>query len=155
MHCRRKRGCLLVPQMEILDHLLQVFVQRFLQETAAGIMFLILQYALYCNGYDPGTFDGVYDSEVSAAVSAFQSFMCLPVTGVANMPTIKALLCSSGDTNRAGTACDCSTIITAQTAQTIKANGYQIVGRYLTGTVGGTRSKAITKARHRLSLMQV
>lgn len=107
---------------------------------------LILQYALYCNGYDPGTFDGVYDSEVSAAVSAFQSFMCLPVTGVANMPTIKALLCSSGDTNRAGTACDCSTIITAQTAQTIKANGYQIVGRYLTGTVGGTRSKAITKA---------
>jgi peptidoglycan hydrolase-like protein with peptidoglycan-binding domain len=59
------------------------------------------QYALYCNGYPSGEFDGKYDAEVKSAVSRFQSFMCLPVTGIANMATIKALLASSGDTSRA------------------------------------------------------
>lgn len=67
---------------------------------------LILQYALYCNGYPSGEFDGIYDAEVKSAVSRFQSFMCLPVTGIANMATIKALLASSGDTSRAAAACD-------------------------------------------------
>lgn len=70
----------------------------------------------------------------------------MPCDGVYGRNTNKALLCSSGDTNRAGTACDCSTILNEQTAQTLKSNGYQIVGRYLTGTVGGTKSKAITRA---------
>ncbi len=69
-----------------------------------------------------------------------------PCDGVYGRNTNKALFCSSGDTNRAGTACDCSTILNEQTAQTLKSNGYQIVGRYLTGTVGGTKSKAITWA---------
>lgn len=62
----------------------------------------ILQYALYCNGYDPGEFDGVYDSQVQTAIGAFQQFMCLSqTTSTADMTTIKSLLCSSGNTDRA------------------------------------------------------
>ncbi|MEH6972267.1 glycoside hydrolase domain-containing protein [Bacillus sp. JJ675] len=110
---------------------------------------LILQYALYCNGYPSGEFDGVYDAEVESAVSRFQSFMCLPATGIANMATIKALLSSSGDTSRAAAACDTSTVLTAATAKTLRNNGYKVVGRYLTGNVrtsSGLKSKAMTPA---------
>lgn len=105
----------------------------------------ILQYALYCNGYDSGTMDGVYDSDVTSAVKNYQSFMCLPVTGIANMPTIKATMASCGDTSRSASACDCATILTAYTAATLKSNGYRYIGRYLTGTAGGV-SKALTAA---------
>ncbi len=107
---------------------------------------ILLQYALYCNGYPSGGFDGVYDSGVTSAVSSFQSFMCLPVTGIANMPTIKATMASCGDANRSAGACDCATILTVEKATALKNNGYQVVGRYLTGTVGGSVSKALTEA---------
>ncbi|MGM0749707.1 MAG: glycoside hydrolase domain-containing protein [Bacillota bacterium] len=110
---------------------------------------LIVQYALYCNGksFDPGEFDGKYGVSVVSAVKAFQEFMCLPQTGYADMPTIKALLSSSGDTTRTASACDTATILTAETAQTLRNNGYKIVGRYLTGNVrtsSGLASKALT-----------
>ncbi|MEC1663714.1 glycoside hydrolase domain-containing protein [Bacillus halotolerans] len=110
---------------------------------------LIVQYALYCNGksFDPGEFDGKYGVGVVSAVKAFQEFMCLPQTGYADMPTIKALLSSSGDKTRAASACDTATIITAEKAQTLRNNGYKTVGRYLTGNVrtsNGLTSKALT-----------
>ncbi|MDL5143889.1 glycoside hydrolase domain-containing protein [Bacillus atrophaeus] len=110
---------------------------------------LIVQYALYCNGksFDPGEFDGKYGVGVVSAVKAFQEFMCLPQTGYADMPTIKALLSSSGDTTRTASACDTATILTAETAQTLRNNGYKVVGRYLTGNVrtsSGLASKALT-----------
>lgn len=106
----------------------------------------ILQYALYCNGYNPGAFNGVYGSSVTSAVENYQSFTSLPVTGISNMPTIKALMASCGDTSRSASACDCATILTATTAATLKNNGYQYVGGYLTGTVGSGVSKALTAA---------
>ncbi|OUL02883.1 glycoside hydrolase domain-containing protein [Bacillus spizizenii] len=110
---------------------------------------LIVQYALYCNGksFNPGEFDGKYGVGVVSAVKAFQEFMCLPQTGYADMPTIKALLSSSGDTARAASACDTATIITAEKAQTLRNSGYKTVGRYLTGNVrtsNGLTSKALT-----------
>ncbi|MCY7905928.1 DUF1906 domain-containing protein [Bacillus inaquosorum] len=110
---------------------------------------LIVQYALYCNGksFDPGEFDGKYGVGVVSAVKAFQEFMCLPQTGYADMPTIKALLSSSGDTTRTASACDTAIIITAEKAQTLRNNGYKTVGRYLTGNVrtsNGLTSKALT-----------
>lgn len=104
----------------------------------------ILEYALYCNHYDPGDFNGAYSSSVTSAVESFQSFMRLPVTGVANMATIKATLTSNGDISRSAQACDCATILTAAKAATLVQNGYQYVGRYLTGTVGNGISKALT-----------
>lgn len=104
----------------------------------------ILQYALYCNGCSCGDFDGVFGSSVTSAVKEFQLFMCLPVTGIANMPTIKATMTSCGDTNRSATACDCATILTTATASTLVSNGYKYVGRYLTGTVGNGINKALS-----------
>ncbi|MDF2791720.1 MAG: hypothetical protein K0S80_4822 [Neobacillus sp.] len=106
----------------------------------------ILQYALCVNDFYDGDFDGVYSENVTTAVSKFQSFMAIPVTGIANMTTIKGLLSSAGDTNRDALACDTATVLTASTAQAIKRAGFNYVGRYLTGTVGGTTSKALTNA---------
>ncbi len=98
----------------------------------------ILQYALYVNGYDPGDFDGIYDTQVEKAVKEFQKFMCYPdVTGIADMRVIKGLLASCGDTTRPGTACDCVTRITYDKAKTLKDNGYKYVGRYLTKIPNG------------------
>lgn len=94
---------------------------------------LLLQYALYCNGYDPNGFDGAFGSGLQSAISNFQSFVGLSADGSAGPQTWASLLVSYGDPNRSCTACDCSTTITNEIAATLKANGYQVVGRYLTG----------------------
>lgn len=94
----------------------------------------VLQFALYCNGYSVSEFDGVYSSNIENQVKRFQAFMVLPVTGVANMPTIKALLTTNGDTSRSCKACDCVTHITEARADTLLASGIEVVGRYITGT---------------------
>lgn len=108
----------------------------------------VLQFALAVNGYYMmDDFRGIYDSTVERGVRDFQSFMTLPVTGIASMPTIKQLLTSNGYTGRSAIACDASMIIDNDKAQTLVNHGYQIIGRYLTGTVSsadGPRSKAMT-----------
>lgn len=109
----------------------------------------LVQYGLYTNGYDPGRFDGIFDSSTAQRVAEFQEFYALTGIGLVtlgevNCSTMKSLLTSKGDTARKAKACDCSTILNKQQALDIKNAGYQIVGRYLTGTVGGSRSKALT-----------
>lgn len=110
----------------------------------------IAQYGLYFNGYDPGNFDGTFDTAMKAAVTNFQDFYAL--TGVVNdnsgeigYQTMMSLLVSRGDTARPAFACDCSTVLNSQQASDLVSAGYQVVGRYLTGTVGGARSKALTR----------
>lgn len=50
---------------------------------------------------------------------------------------IKGLLTSNGNTNRSSDGVDMATQITsAATAKSLKAAGYNIIGRYLTGSVG-------------------
>lgn len=94
---------------------------------------LLLQYALYCNGFNPNGFDGYYGNGAKSAVTNFQSFCGLKADGIAGSQTFASLLVSTGDNTRKGTACDCSTTVTPAIAATIKSNGYKIVGRYLTG----------------------
>lgn len=94
---------------------------------------LLLQYALYCNGYDPNGFDGAFGSGLQSAIRDFQSFVGLSADGSAGAQTWASLLVSYGDPSRKGIACDCSTTITSQKAATLIANGYKIIGRYLTG----------------------
>ncbi len=94
---------------------------------------LLLQYALYCNGYDPNGFDGLYGNGVKTAVTNFQTFACLTADGYAGPSTWASLLVSTGDTSRRGTACDCSTTLTAEKAAALIGSGYKVVGRYLTG----------------------
>jgi peptidoglycan hydrolase-like protein with peptidoglycan-binding domain len=93
----------------------------------------LLQYALYCNGYNANGFDGKFGTGTKAAVIEFQKFACLPASGVVGMQTWASLLVSTGDESRRGTICDCSDTVTVKRAQTIRDNGYKVVGRYLTG----------------------
>ena len=109
----------------------------------------LVQYGLYFNGYNPQRFDGVFDSTTQAAVSEFQHDCALTGvikddSGVVGVQTMMSLLISKGDPDRPAFACDCSTILNQTQANDLKSSGYNIVGRYLTGTVGGTTSKALT-----------
>ena len=71
--------------------------------------------------------------------------MKLKVTGIADKSTIKSLLTSNGDINRQALACDCATILNYNKAKALKESGYICVGRYLTGTVGNSRPKNLSK----------
>lgn len=119
-----------------------------LREGQTGSFIKLLQWALACNGEDYVVdFNGVYDVATKEAVSRFQEFMALSITGIADRGTIKQTMTTNGDTTRSTTACDASTIIDQNKATTFKQNGYKVIGRYLTGYVGtGTsrRSKAMT-----------
>jgi peptidoglycan hydrolase-like protein with peptidoglycan-binding domain len=114
----------------------------------------ILKGALLGNGYDAltlfGALNGKFDNNVKKKVIEFQEDLTLPQTGIADMPTIKQLLSSAGHTGRTATVCDTATIINSSNIKTIIDNGYKMIGRYLTGTVGGTRSKALTNSELRL-----
>lgn len=104
----------------------------------------ILQMSLAVNGYYQADLHGIYDSGVENAVQLFQDFMTLPANGIADPATIKQLLTSNGHTGRSAVACDASTIVDHAKAETLVNAGYEIIGRYLTGTVAGLRSKAMT-----------
>ncbi len=101
----------------------------------------LVQYGLYFNGYNPGRFDGIFDTATRTKVKEFQKFYALLGTGYVtegevNASTMKSLLTSKGDTNRPAKACDCSTILSKVQVDSLKAAGYTHVGRYLTGYVG-------------------
>ncbi|MFB7244403.1 hypothetical protein CW362_40200 [Streptomyces populi] len=80
----------------------------------------------------PVAFTSTFTSALASAVSAFQSFVKLPVTGTGNFSTWASLLVSYGDQARNGEACDGVTLITAARAATLKAQGITYLGRYLT-----------------------
>lgn len=110
---------------------------------SSGNFVKLFQYALYVNGFNPGTFDGIYDNQVKGTVVNFQAFCMLNADGVAGKQTWLSALVSTGDSERKGTACDCSTTITPEKAVSLKAAGYQTVGRYLTNAPYGTLDKKI------------
>ncbi|GAA2520566.1 MULTISPECIES: glycoside hydrolase domain-containing protein [Streptomyces] len=80
----------------------------------------------------PVSFASTFTSSLSSAVSSFQSFAKLPVTGKGDFPTWASLLVSYGDQSRRGEACDGVTLITPARAAALKAEGIKYVGRYLT-----------------------
>lgn len=95
----------------------------------------LFQCAVAFNGYDAhwGDDGGTFGSELEATVKAFQRFSSLPASGAGDYATWMSLLVSTGDPDRKGTAFDCMYPLNATTIQTVKDNGYSIVGRYLTG----------------------
>lgn len=101
----------------------------------------ILKYALYCNNQDAQSFTTSFDAATKSAVYEFQKFSGLNATGVADLQTWKSLLISTGDPSRKGKACDCATRLTPAKAKSIKAAGYEIVGRYLANVPGGLDKK--------------
>lgn len=106
----------------------------------------ILQHSLYCNKI--GTFgaNGMYDDNTKADIKEFQRYFALSETGVADLTTWLSLLISCGDTSRPAKAFDCATILTPAKAATLKNAGYEVGGRYLSGTIGGGISKALSNS---------
>lgn len=93
----------------------------------------IMQYALYCNGFDTTGFTGVFGNGTLKALKEFQAFCMLVADGYCGPATWASLLVSCGDKDRKGTACDCSQEVTDARAKTLVNNGYKIVGRYIAG----------------------
>ncbi|WP_051623468.1 glycoside hydrolase domain-containing protein [Clostridium hydrogeniformans] len=115
----------------------------------------ILQYLLYCNGFDPKGFNGQFGAGLKESVREFQGFAALSADGIVGMQTWASLLVSTGDKNRKGTLCDCATTITDAKAKTIKNNGYVSVGRYLTGKFKMTQSEINTILSNELKIYPI
>lgn len=86
--------------------------------------------ALVCHGYADSTTE-TWTSTLSGQVREFQADYALPINGVVDPTTWMSLLTSKGDPNRACVACDTRFEITDELAEYLKADGYKIVGRYL------------------------
>jgi len=95
---------------------------------------LLIRYALYCNGYTQTDIQSPeWDTTLGNVITTFQTDMCLPVTGICDLNTWMSLLLSKGNPDRPCTACDTRFEMTNERITYLKENGYQIVGRYLTG----------------------
>lgn len=94
----------------------------------------VLKYALIVNGYLVSLSSSTWDSDLVETIKQFQTDMMLPITGEANTDTWMALLLSKGNTDRSATACDTRFEMTTSRISQLLNSGFQIVGRYLTGT---------------------
>ncbi|MGW8850634.1 glycoside hydrolase domain-containing protein [Streptomyces xiamenensis] len=112
---------------------------RHLREGNSGIFVRLFSAAGVFNGaaYDQNenpyhtTFKETFDSNLTSYIRAFQYFSQIPVTGEGDFATWAQLLVSTGDPDRAVTACDTSKTITASRAVALRNAGYRVVGRYL------------------------
>lgn len=102
----------------------------------------LMKMGLYVNGFGNGNFEGTIDS---TTVTNFQQKYALPTTGICNIGTWMSIFTSCGDTARSAIACDCATIINESNVNVLKANNYKYIARYLSGTIGGGISKALSK----------
>lgn len=94
----------------------------------------LIRYALCCNGFLGVDIDSnQWDTHLSEIIKDFQEEMLLPQNGACDVNTWMSLLLSKGNPDRDCIACDTRFEITDNVAKYLKDNGYQIVGRYLTG----------------------
>ena len=120
----------------------------------------LVQYGLYFNGFNPYNFDGNFDFLTKTAVTNFQNKHRLlnngkDAAGVVGVSTMMSLITSKGDVTRASRGCDCSTVLNEDQIKDLKSSGYQIVGRYLTGTVGvGPLEKSKALTRNEINLLK-
>lgn len=101
---------------------------------STGKWVALFKAALIFNGY-PVTFNSTFTAADSAVVKRFQQFEAFTAanqTGIGDYATWAELIVSTGDPNRPGAGADMASTITAARAQSLKAAGYTIVGRYLT-----------------------
>lgn len=96
-------------------------------------MVYLLQCALYINEYDCNGLDGQFGGGAYNAVKQCQEDYILDADGICGRQTWGALLVSCGDYERSATACDTRFEMTTNVINKLKSDGYEIVGRYLTG----------------------
>lgn len=77
--------------------------------------------------------NGTFSATTSSVTRRFQQFCHLNASGSADYQTWCSLLVSTGDPTRKGTAIDCMRPLNADRIATLKANGYSIAGRYISG----------------------
>ncbi len=98
----------------------------------------LIRYALVCNGFSVSTSSSTYDSTLDTILKNFSnSLMINKPTNQCNYTVIKSLLSSNGDTSRSAKGCDTSTRLDQAKITTLKNNGYEVVGRYLTKVPNG------------------
>lgn len=73
-----------------------------------------------------------WNTDFADSIIYFQNTYQLPKSGSIDSTTWMSLLISRGDPDRPCVACDTRFEITGERLEVLKANGYQIVGRYLT-----------------------
>lgn len=119
-----------------------------------GEVIKILQYGLMVNGYYTGVADGKFTSSLGEEIIAFRKFMNLPpYTNVADLTVLKGLLTSNGNTLRDASVMDTSRQLSTNDVAMLKSEGYKVIGRYLTGSVGvgdNERPKNMTKSEVKL-----
>lgn len=94
---------------------------------------LLARYALYVNGYDVTITSSQWDSDFQSEITQFQRDLALPVTSTVDVNTWMSLFLSKGNTDRSCAACDTRFEMTDDRIAYLVDNGYEIVGRYLTG----------------------
>lgn len=109
-----------------------------LDESTEKKAIVLLKYALCCNGYDIG-FSEDFDTTLYNTLIEFQKNMALSENGKADVDTWMSLLLSKGNPDRSSIACDTRFEMTQERIDYLKANGYKIVGRYLTGSEKGLK----------------
>lgn len=77
--------------------------------------------------------NNIWDNQFESTVSAFQNDYKIPVTKEIDVNTWMSLLTSKGNPNRGAKACDTRFEITTELLNKLKVDGYEIIGRYLTG----------------------
>lgn len=92
----------------------------------------IASVAMVCNKYLASPVR-TWTTTFQTQLEAFQAEYALPITRQLDVNTWMSLFVSKGNPDRAATACDTRFEITDALAQKLKADGYSIVGRYLTG----------------------
>lgn len=97
--------------------------------------------ALYFNGFGDGDLSSIL---FESTIKSFQSEYGINESGNIDYTTWLSLITSCGDTNRTAIACDCATIITNDNVNVLTNNNYQYIGRYLSGTIAGGVSKALS-----------
>lgn len=105
----------------------------------------LLQYALYCNGFTNLSFLGTFDNETRTEVLLFQNRMGITSSEgrAVNLDTWMALLLSSGNPDIKVKGCDAAQTISPSDAKALKANGYEIIGRYISGRFATTTEELI------------
>ncbi|SDY48147.1 glycoside hydrolase domain-containing protein [Lachnobacterium bovis] len=88
--------------------------------------------ALNCIGYNCVQ-NYLWDEKFETQLSSFQKEYKISNTKILDTDTWMELLTSKGNPNRKAQACDTRFEVTAQLLNKLKTDGYEIVGRYLTG----------------------
>lgn len=113
----------------------QAYVSEGSQDAGSRHWVRLFQCALAFNNYANrwGDGGGTFVADMTRIVKVFQRFCMLPETGAGDYQTWMSLLVSTGDPDRKGKAIDCMIPLNSTTIKTVKDNGYEIAGRYLTG----------------------